>query len=886
MANTTVRNRCHLSISLLTALLTLAGPAMARAMDVVLKVQESAGVPRVADPVRNGVPLAPGAVQDVNKLRLLDDKGAEVPAQFRVIAQRVDAKGPTSDIEWVSVNFLADVAANATAVYHLTDGGAAPAKAVDKPVTVADGADLLTVVNGPLKLVIPKKTFAGLGEVWLDRAGDGKFDLVSKGGSLTIEGADGRIYHSTADLTAPLKVTLEEQGPLLVVVRIDGEIKAQSADGKDSFYPSWDGKTVTRDGVKMANKDFSLGFTARLHIWKGQTWVRTFLTMRNLNGESASGTDAMIQFGVYFASQVQQPGNGQVDAVNLDLDLATPASANLKYRFGGGLEGSEVISGDLAESKGQATLYQDSSASWYWQAGVNKIWDPRLAKNKEMIADAMAKANRPAGTPFFEWSEGSFPHTTTGVGFSFMGYRFYKGAVDVKPSSFTSFEDLGKESAEGLRAPGWVEVDDGKTAVTVGCRWFWQMCPKSIEVKAPGTVSMGLWSRYFRRGHLFEGKIHKTHELVYDFRPSGGASKGLGGEKRFAAFAERLIAWPTAEHNLASRVYGDFMLPNPQEWPRYEQSAISPVQGDPKSPLNPGQISSIEIEREKYECYDVWKFGDSVKADWHHFGQYMELDVPYCLMVQYARLGDRRLFNEAEIATRNLLDVPAHGGGYGHQRGEPSHYYAFGPSLYANFAGEPYLRDAVLCSQKIVDPGCGHLRSCAVMLWSNWTMYRNFPEEQKLWREKMEHALKWAADNGGMMGGWDPSAQPFFFGLGGDSIGRYCETFPEDKARRDMLVAAYRTWMNKFKDGTDEEKKMHYNLSLANGFAFAARFSGDETLLDFAAKYCARDSDFRPNYRTGVSSAKNWTEYGHRLTQVFLHDIDKKRHPEKYKDLP
>ena len=108
MANTTVRNRCHLSIGLLAALFTLAGPATSRAMDVVLKVQETAGVPRVADPVRNGIPLVPGALQDEKKLRLLDAKGAEVPAQFRVITRRVDATGPTRDIEWVCVDFLAD----------------------------------------------------------------------------------------------------------------------------------------------------------------------------------------------------------------------------------------------------------------------------------------------------------------------------------------------------------------------------------------------------------------------------------------------------------------------------------------------------------------------------------------------------------------------------------------------------------------------------------------------------------------------------------------------------------------------------------------------------------------------------------------------------------
>jgi hypothetical protein len=854
----------------------------AGALDVPLQVAEPAGLARATDPCRTGIPLAPGSLTDEKKLRVVDEKGAEVPSQCRVINRRV-----AGDIEWVSVAFLADVPAKGTVTYRLSDTG--PGKAVDKPVTVKDGRSEMTVVNGPLKLVLPKKEFAGLGEVWLDRDGDGKFardELVSKGGALVIEGADGKVYRSVSDLTTPLKVALEEEGPLLVVVRIDGELKAQSADGKESFYPTFDGNTVTRDGLKFANKDLALGFTVRLHVWKGQTWVRTFVTMRNLAGNAGSWTDATVRFGDMFMSAAKDPGNVQVDAVNLDLDLA--AAANLKYRIAGGLDGSEIHAGDLAESKGRATLYQDSSASWYWQAGTGKIWDPRLAKNKEMIKDDMAKAGRP-DSPYFEWNAGSFAHTATATGYSFMGYRFYKGGADVKPGSFSVFEDLGKESAEGLRAPGWLEVDDGKTTVTVGCRWFWQMCPKSLEVKAPGTLSVGLWPRYFRRGHVFVGTIHKTHELVYDFRPSG---KGLDAKDRFAAFTARLIAWPGAAHNLASRTYGDFMLPNPQDWPNYEKSALTPVNPDMSIPKNIGQISSLEIEREKYECYDVWKFGDSVKSDWHHFGQYQELDVPYCLMVQFARLGDRRLFEEAEIACRNLMDVPAHGGGYGHQMGESSHYYAFGPLLYADVAAEPFLRDSVKYAQDITKPGPWHLRSFAITMWSYWALYNGFESDRDRYQQGIKTALdywtKVCDPKTHVIGGFDRSWQVFMLGMGGDAMGRYCEDFPAEKAYRQQLVDGYREWMEHLKSVPEDQRQKLQDKTTANGFAYAARFSGDDTFLTFAAENIVKDERFPLTYRTGVCSAKNWSETmsSQRLVQIFLHDMDKKKHPEKYKNLP
>ena len=873
------RHRSRVLAGLLGSLLVAAFCQNARALDVPLQVAEPAGVARSADPCRTGVPLAPGSLTDEKKLRVLDDKGVETAAQFQVISRR-----EAGDVEWVSVNFLADVAAKGTASYHLVDSG--PAKPTDKPVTVDDGKDALTVINGPLKLVLPKAKFSGLGEVWLDRDGNGKFEQVSKGGSLTIEGVDGKVYRTTSDLTAPLKVSLEEQGPILVVVRIDGEVKAQSADGKDNFYPSWDGKESHKDGVKMADKDFSLGFTVRLHIWKGQTFVRAFVTMRNLKGSTNAWTDSKIQFGEWFAHSVQQAGNGQVDAVNMDLDLTT--TANLKYKIGGGIDGSEVHSGDLAESKGQVTLYQDSSASWLWQNATGKIYDPRLARNKEMVKADVTKAGRPDAA-YWEFEPAIFNLLTKRDGCSFMGYRLYQGANQVKPSSSSSFEDLGKEVAEGMRAPGWVEVDDGTTAVTVGCRWFWQTFPKSIELKAPGTISMGLWSRYLPRGHLFEGTIHKTHELVFDFHASG---KGLGGAERFAAFHHRLIACPDARHNLASRAYGDFMLPNAEEWPRYEKSALAAVVSCLDTEINPGRSSSMEIEREKMDVYDVWKFGDSMKDSWHHFGQYEELDIPYCLMVHFARTGDRRFYDEAEIATRELLDVPAHGGGYGHQCGEPSHYYVIGPMMFSCFTAEPFLKDSVqYMHDQVFKETVWHLRSFAISLWSNQTMLHFFPQNKDEYLKRIGVCLdywnKVQVPETGELKGYtsDRAIAVFLFGLATDALGRYCEAFPAEKDYRTKLVKACAEWRTYYKNLGDKRVPMQ-SAQAANGLAYAARFSGDPTFLDFVFEFLVNDKIFSIDYRTGVSSAKTWSEHEHRLIQTFLHDYDKRKHPEKYKDLP
>jgi hypothetical protein len=529
-------------------------------------------------------------------------------------------------------------------------------------------------------------------------------------------------------------------------------------------------------------------------------------------------------------------------------------------------------------------LYQDSSAGWMWQAGTGKVWDERLKKNIEYMK------GQGKDLAYFEYAPYVFNELLLKRdGGSFMGYRFYKGVKDLTPGPGSSFADLGKEAGEGLRAPGWIEVDDGKTAVTVGCRWFWQMFPKSLELRASGKLTMGLWSQYYPRGHVWEGLIHKTHELVFDFRPSG---QGLDGQGRFLAFTQRLVATPDARHNLASRVYGDFMLPNPEDWPNFEKSALSVAVCGVDPAANPGKASSMEIEREKTDQYDMWKFGDSSKDNWHHFGQYLELDVPYCLMVNYARTGDLRFYRTAEECARQLLDIPAHGGGYGHQKGEASHYYAYGPLLFADVSAELFLRDAVEHSHKIVAPKPWHLRSFAITLWSNWAVYSGFENGRESYRTGIKSALDWwdASYNANthVIGGFDRSWQVFMLGMAGDAMGRYAETFPDDKAHREQLVAGYREWMEHLKSLPADQRAKLQDKTTANGFAYAARFSGDDAFLTFAAENLVQDKDFPIVYRTGVCSAKNWSETmsSQRLVQVFLHDLDKKKHPDKYKDLP
>ena len=100
------------------------------------------------------------------------------------------------------------------------------------------------------------------------------------------------------------------------------------------------------------------------------------------------------------------------------------------------------------------------------------------------------------------------------------------------------------------------------------------------------------------------------------------------------------------------------MLPNKKEWPRYETFSLTAVVSGLVSDNDPEMIisadSSFEIEREKYDHYGVWDFGDHSKGGYHHFSQYLELDMGHCLMLAFARSGDLRFYREAEICDHGV----------------------------------------------------------------------------------------------------------------------------------------------------------------------------------------------------------------------------------------
>ena len=149
----------------------------------------------VGYPQRLGVPLAKGAVADAGGLRLSDDRGGAVAADFGVLSRWDDGS-----VRWASADFLADLPAGGDARFVVTQG-----KAEGGGVQVADSDGGVRVDTGRLSFELSREPFLALRGVRVDGRDLGDLDLrgtvVGVGGDtfttdggldeLTVEDADG-----------------------------------------------------------------------------------------------------------------------------------------------------------------------------------------------------------------------------------------------------------------------------------------------------------------------------------------------------------------------------------------------------------------------------------------------------------------------------------------------------------------------------------------------------------------------------------------------------------------------------------------------------------------------------------------------------------------------
>ncbi len=187
---------------------------------IAITVHEDAGVGRLSEPVAAGIPFpAEAAVLDPARLRLVDERGEEVAAQYRV-SSRWDAPAgdPSAPLKWIEAAFLASVAGGGTRRLRLfpRDEAAPRGRAGAFGIAVAGGADV-AVAEAPF---LPLARSEGGTIVVSAGRVEARFSVEAPGPMRIVATGPGGASGSTA----VREIVLDENGPIRARVRVRAEI--------------------------------------------------------------------------------------------------------------------------------------------------------------------------------------------------------------------------------------------------------------------------------------------------------------------------------------------------------------------------------------------------------------------------------------------------------------------------------------------------------------------------------------------------------------------------------------------------------------------------------------------------------------------------------------
>ena len=180
---------------------------------VALTVRDTAGIARVNEVIRQGIPLPKSlGVKGTSGLVVVNSAGTRIPAEFVVLGRwNAGLATGTAPIQWLLVAFPATVAAYGVSTYSLVyDGSAGVNPAPPRAVTLTRSGNVITVSTGAARFTIGGT--AGL----LDSAANASGTPVVSGGVMTVTTA------AVARHTTVRSVRIEHSGPLYASVVITG----------------------------------------------------------------------------------------------------------------------------------------------------------------------------------------------------------------------------------------------------------------------------------------------------------------------------------------------------------------------------------------------------------------------------------------------------------------------------------------------------------------------------------------------------------------------------------------------------------------------------------------------------------------------------------------
>ncbi|MDD4872316.1 MAG: hypothetical protein PHR77_17330, partial [Kiritimatiellae bacterium] len=204
----------------------------------------------------------------------------------------------------------------------------------------------------------------------------------------------------------------------------------------------------------------------------------------------------------------------------------------------------------------------------------------------------------------------------------------------------------------GGKAPGWMEVDDGKGIIALTLRDFWQQWPKSLEVDSR-VVKLGFFPRFeadtfahmkpwYKHDYLFEGNSYRLRE-GQSRRWQVWVDLSGNGEALSKSANARLVPAVDPVQAIATGEWGFVAAAGSKGMAEYDNWADN---------LFEGYCRSIREQRD----YGAMNWGDWWGERGCNWGNH-EYDTPLHILTQFARTGDPKYFYVGEQTARHYSEV-------------------------------------------------------------------------------------------------------------------------------------------------------------------------------------------------------------------------------------
>ena len=596
-------------LALVLAAVVASAPLFASARDVAIDWLDGTA-PAAEIGVSFGVPWPRGAVRRDQAFSLSAGDGASLPLQSWTLAY-----WPDGFIKWTGFATVAGPLSRGP--LKLSADGARPAEGLAAQVHTTVSAVL--VDTGMLKCTLPTSGDVLIGSFSVDGrvvARDGRLVCILQ------DGPDGGPADAPARakyVGAVEKVTVEQSGPVRVVVRIEGRHRAQS--GGRAWLP----------------------FVVRLYFYAGQDSVRVVHTI------------------VYDGDQDRDFIRG------LGLSFRVPMREevqNRHVRFTG--EGSGLWAEPVQPMVGRQGRYVGYPEAAPAGSKPRDVFPDQIAGKRVPNRGDVSPRGRDLMADWAVWD--SFKLVQPNA----------DGFTVVKR---TNAQSSWLPAGAGRRASGLVFAGDVTGGLGVAVRNFWQSYPASLEVDGASTpeaeIVAWLWSpdapgmdmrHYDTRAHGLEASyedvqpgmstatgVARTSELT--LFASGGvpAKEDTVREAQAVQAPPLIVSSPETLHSTG--VFGIWGLPDRSTaYRRFLEDQLDAA------------IALYEREVEQRHWYGFWTYGNVMHSydDVRHVWRYdlggmawdnTELASDMWLWYSYLRTGRSDIFRLAEAMARNTSEV-------------------------------------------------------------------------------------------------------------------------------------------------------------------------------------------------------------------------------------